>query len=87
MQSLFGFHETLKVDINGVPEISKNVNDAQRVVKKETKKKDCKDAFYIQPAVDATNFDLISHVESVKESWDILVKYYKGCEKVKVFKL
>ncbi|XP_050915303.1 uncharacterized protein LOC127130315 [Lathyrus oleraceus] len=33
--------------------------------------------------VDATNFDQLSHVELVKEAWNILVKYYEGGEKVK----
>ncbi|XP_050889237.1 uncharacterized protein LOC127094444 [Lathyrus oleraceus] len=33
------------------------------------------------------NFDRISHAESMKEACDILVKYYKGGEKVKFVKL
>ena len=51
------------------------------------KKKYCKDAYCIQTAVDAANFDRISHAETAKEAWDILVKYYEGGEKVKVVKL
>jgi hypothetical protein len=43
--------------------------------------------YAIQAAVDAVNFDKISHVESSKETWDILVKYYEGGEKVKSVKL
>ena len=53
----------------------------------EVKKKDCKAAYCIQTAVDAATFDRISHAETAKEAWDILVKYYEGGEKVKVVKL
>lgn len=37
--------------------------------------------------MDNANFDRISHVESAKEAWDILVKYYEGGGKVKGVKL
>lgn len=68
MQSLFGFQETLKLITNGILELAQNVNDAQRVTHNDTKKKDCKVAFHIQSAVDATNFDLISHAELEKDA-------------------
>ncbi|XP_050920266.1 uncharacterized protein LOC127137902 [Lathyrus oleraceus] len=87
MQSLFGFHETLEVVTNDVHELVDNATDAQRVANKETKKKDCKVAYCIQSAVDSTNFNKITHVESEKEAWDIFVKYYERGEKVKVDKL
>ena len=87
MQSLFGFHETLEVVTNGVPALAANASDAQKTEHNEAKKKDCKAAYCIQTAVDAANFDRISHAESAKEAWDILVKYYEGGEKVKVVKL
>ncbi|XP_050909407.1 uncharacterized protein LOC127123207 [Lathyrus oleraceus] len=48
----------------------------------DAKKKDCKALFCIQSAVDSVNFDRISHVESAKEEWDVLVKYYEGGEKM-----
>lgn len=73
--------------INGVPELANNVNDAQIIIHKDAKKKDCKIALCIQYAVDMENFDRISHVESEKEAWDILVKHYGGGEKVKYIKL
>lgn len=87
MQSLFGLHEILKVVTNGVRKLAKNATDAQRVANKEAKKKECNAAFYIQSAVDMTDFDRISHVESANETWNILVKYYEANEKVKVVKL
>ncbi|XP_050907572.1 uncharacterized protein LOC127120995 [Lathyrus oleraceus] len=48
MQSLFGFHETLKVVTNGVPAVGEDSTDAQRNAHKDAKKKDCKAPFYIQ---------------------------------------
>lgn len=72
---------------NDVPELVKNATDAQGVVNKEAKKKDCKVVYCIQPAVDSENFDKISHAESTKEACDILGKYYEEGEKVKVIKL
>lgn len=63
MKSLFGFHETLEVITNGIPELAENATDAQRVANKEAKKKDCKVAYFIESAIDSANFDKISHVE------------------------
>ncbi|XP_050876469.1 uncharacterized protein LOC127080179 [Lathyrus oleraceus] len=84
MQSLFGFHETQEVVTNDVPELAENATDAQRVMHKEAKKKDCKAGYCIQSEVVLANFDMSSHAQSVKEAWDILVKYYEGGEKVKM---
>ena len=87
MQTLFCFQETLEVVTNGIHELAQNENDAQRVTHKDVKKKDCKVMFCIQSAIDVASFDRISHVKSVKEAWDILVKYYEGGEKIKGVKL
>ena len=87
MQSLFGFHDTLEVVTNGVPAVGEDSTDALRTTHKDAKKKDCKAVFYIQSAVDVTNFDRIAHAKSTNEAWDILVKYYEGGEKIKVVKL
>lgn len=87
MPSLFDFYETLEVITNGDHELAQNASYAQRVTHKDAKKKDCKVALCIQFAVDMMNFDRIFHIESVKEAWNILVKYYEGGEKVKVVKL
>lgn len=46
-QSLFDFHETLKVVTNGVLELVEIATDDQRVVNKETKKKDDNTTLYI----------------------------------------
>ena len=87
MQSLFGFHETLEVVTDDVPALIADATEAQKKAHNEVKKKDCKAAYCIQTAVDPANFDRISHAETTKEAWDILVKYYEGGEKVKVVKL
>src|SRR4051812_9918801 len=76
MQSLFGFHETLEVVTEGVLAMAANASYAQKIAHNEAKKKDCKAAYCIQTEVDTTNFDNISHGESGKEAWDILIKYY-----------
>ncbi|CAL5198322.1 unnamed protein product [Lathyrus oleraceus] len=83
MQSLFDFHETLEVVTNGVLAVSEDAIDAQGTAYKDAKKKDCKETFYIQSAVDAANFDIVAHVESAKEACDILVKHYKGGDNIK----
>lgn len=60
---------------NGVLDRLLNDIEAQRKTHKDSKKKYCKDAFCIQFVVDSVSFDRISHVEYVKEEWDIIVKY------------
>lgn len=74
MQTLFGFYETLEMFTNGVLDLPLNAIEAQRKTHNDSKKKDCKDAFCIQFAVDSVSFNRISHVEYVKEEWDIIVK-------------
>ncbi|XP_050915601.1 uncharacterized protein LOC127130675 [Lathyrus oleraceus] len=78
IQSLFGFHETFEVVTNGIHMLAINAIDAQRVNHRDAKKKDCKALFCIQLAVDSPDIGQISHVESSKEAWDVLVKYYEG---------
>ena len=87
MKSLFGLQDTLEVVTNGVTELAENATEAQRVLHKDLKKKECKASFCIQSVVDNANFDRISHDESVKETGDILAMYYEGDEKVKSVKL
>ncbi|PNX64364.1 F-box protein, partial [Trifolium pratense] len=81
MKSLFGFQDTLEVVINGVAALPANANAEARNNHKDLKKKDCKAMYAIQVALDSANFDKISHAETSKEAWDILVKYYDGGEK------
>ena len=87
MKSLFGLQYTLEVVTNGIAELAENAIEAQRVLHRDLKKKDSKASFCIQSAVDHANFDIIAHVESAKEAWDILVKYYEGDEKAYSIKL
>lgn len=87
MKSLFSFQETLEVITNGVPQLAHNANDTQRINQKDVKKKYYKTPFCFQSTMDVVNFNRISNVESAKEAWDILVKYYESGEKVKGVKL
>lgn len=87
MKTFFTFSETLELVNNGVLELGDNTTNAQRVSHKDVKKKYFKVAYCIQSAIDAANFDWIYYVESTKETCDILIKYYEGCEKFKVVKL
>lgn len=45
-----------RVVTHDVHELANNVNGAQRIIHKDTKKKDCKAAFYIQSTVDTSIF-------------------------------
>ncbi|XP_050896654.1 uncharacterized protein LOC127103437 [Lathyrus oleraceus] len=83
MQSLFGFHETLEVVINGVHVVGEDATDAQRTAHKDAKKKDYyKAAFYIQSAVDAANFNRIAHAESVRRHGIFLSSYVSKVQKL-----
>lgn len=83
---MFDFYKILEVVANDAPQFADNANDAQRITHKESKMKDFKVALCIPSAVYTSNFYRISHVESEKETWDTLVKYYEEGEKVKVVK-
>ncbi|XP_050919532.1 uncharacterized protein LOC127137085 [Lathyrus oleraceus] len=87
MKSLLDFHEILEVVTNNIHKLAENATDTQSVANEEAKKKDCNAAYCILSAVDSENFDKISQDELAKETWNILVKYYEGGEKVKVVKL
>ncbi|XP_045791392.1 uncharacterized protein LOC123886097 [Trifolium pratense] len=78
MKFLFGFQDTLEVVTTWVPALPANANAEARNNHKDMKKKDCKAMYAIQAAVDTANFDKISHAESAKQAWDILVTYYEG---------
>ena len=71
----------------GVHALATNATDEQKKAHNKVKKKDCKAAYCIQTAIDAANFNRISHAETAKEAWNILTKYFEGGEKVKVVKL
>lgn len=70
---------------NGVTSISDNVTDEQKIAHKDLK--DYKIIFIIHQYVDTNNFDKVGDLDSSKESWDILEKYFGGVEKVKKVRL
>lgn len=87
MKSLFGAQEVSDLVQNSYEDLGANPTEAQRLVFKEAKKKDCKALFYIQQNVDSYHFEKIAKATRSKEAWDILEKYHDGGEKVKQVKL
>ncbi|KHN42350.1 Retrovirus-related Pol polyprotein from transposon TNT 1-94, partial [Glycine soja] len=87
MKSLFGAQEVSDLVQNGYEDLGANPTEAQRLMFKEAKKKDCKALFYIQQNVDSYHFEKIAKATRSKEAWDILEKYHDGGEKVKQVKL
>lgn len=59
MKSLFDFQDTLKVVINGAPELVANTTEAQRSLHKDSKKKDYKASLCIKSTVNGVNFGLL----------------------------
>lgn len=56
-------------------------------IHKEKKNKCYKVKYSRQATSNTANFDKISHIEYAKETYDILIKYYKGGDKVNGVKL
>lgn len=81
MNDLFKYQDTIEVVANKVQEITSNATKTKNNANKE-KKKDYKTIYSIQATIDVTNFEKISHVENGKQAWDILIKHYKGSDKV-----
>ena len=78
MKSLFGAQEVSDLVQNGYEDFGANPTEAQRLMFKEAKKKDCKALFYIQQNVDSYHFEKIAKATRSKEAWDILEKYHDG---------
>ncbi|KAF1859154.1 hypothetical protein Lal_00000985 [Lupinus albus] len=87
MKTIFEFQEVYEVVQNGYQEIGENASDAQRIVYKESKKKDCKALFLIHQGVDGANFERIACPKTVKEAWENLEKNYEGAANIKKVKL
>lgn len=59
MKSLFGAQDVLEIVKEGYEDLVENPTDAQRVIFKESRKKNCKTLFYIQQNVDSHHFVMI----------------------------
>ena len=77
MQLLFEYQELWTVVSEGV------VGPADAA----TTRKDLKARFFINQSLDPVIFKKIAHTTSSKEAWDILMKMYRGVEKVKKVRL
>ncbi|XP_074346456.1 uncharacterized protein LOC141685242 [Apium graveolens] len=61
--------------------------NAEKMILKETRKKDKKALYTIIQCVDESTFETISGAKTVKEAWEILQKSFQGVEKVKKVRL
>ncbi|XP_019439043.1 PREDICTED: uncharacterized protein LOC109344742 [Lupinus angustifolius] len=87
MKVLFGYQEVLDIIQEGYQSVGEDATEAQRLVHRDCKKRDCKALFMIHQCVDESNFEKISNAKTAKEAWDSLDKCYAGAEKVKKVKL
>ncbi|XP_074374846.1 uncharacterized protein LOC141715635 [Apium graveolens] len=60
---------------------------AEKMILKETRKKDKKALYTIIQRVDESTFEKISNVKTAKDAWEILQKSFQGVEKVKKVRL
>ncbi|XP_019450632.1 PREDICTED: uncharacterized protein LOC109352903 [Lupinus angustifolius] len=86
MNVLFGYQEVLDIIQEGYQSVGEDATEAQRLVHRDCKKRDCKALFMIHHCVDESNFEKISNAKTTKEAWDSLEKCYAGAEKVKKVK-
>ncbi|XP_019419076.1 PREDICTED: uncharacterized protein LOC109329725 [Lupinus angustifolius] len=87
MKVLFGYQEVLDIIQEVYQSVDEDATEAQRLVHRDCKKRDCKALFMIHQCVDESNFEKISNAKTAKEAWDSLEKCYAGAEKVKKVKL
>ncbi|XP_019442280.1 PREDICTED: uncharacterized protein LOC109346996 [Lupinus angustifolius] len=87
MKVLFGYQEVLDIIQEGYQSVDEDATEAQRLVHRDCKKRDCKALLMIHQYVDESNFEKISNAKTAKEAWDSLEKCYAGAEKVKKVKL
>lgn len=87
MRVIFGVQDVLELVNLGYEALDENPTEAQRIVHKEAKKKDCKALFLIHQCVDANTFEKIAEATTSKAAWDILEKCYGGDPKVKKVRL
>ncbi|XP_074373462.1 uncharacterized protein LOC141713786 [Apium graveolens] len=63
------------------------LSNAEKMILKETRKKDKKALYTIIQGVDESTFEKISNAKTAKEAWEILQKSFQGVEKVKKVRL
>ncbi|XP_074327754.1 uncharacterized protein LOC141665667 [Apium graveolens] len=63
------------------------LSNAEKMILKETRRKDKKVLYTIIQGVDESTFEKISNAKTAKEAWEILQKSFQGVEKVKKVRL
>ncbi|XP_074345799.1 uncharacterized protein LOC141684630 [Apium graveolens] len=63
------------------------LSNAEKMILKETRKKDKKALYIIIQGVDKSTFEKISNAKTAKDAWEILQKSFQGVEKVKKVRL
>ncbi|XP_074337616.1 uncharacterized protein LOC141674811 [Apium graveolens] len=63
------------------------LSNAEKMILKETRKKDKKALYTIIQGVDESTFEKISNAKTAKDAWEILQKSFQGVEKVKKVRL
>ncbi|XP_019455040.1 PREDICTED: uncharacterized protein LOC109356159 [Lupinus angustifolius] len=87
MTTIMRFQDVNEIVEEGLPKLTKASTEAQKIVYKECKKKDCKTMFLLHQCVDEAHFEKISEARSAKEAWQILEKNNEGAEQLKKVRL
>ncbi|XP_019457643.1 PREDICTED: uncharacterized protein LOC109358031 [Lupinus angustifolius] len=87
MTTIMGFQDVSEIVEKGLPKLTDSSIEAQRVVYKESKKKDYNAIFLLYQCVDEAHFEKISEVGSPKEAWEICKKSNEGVKQLKKVRL
>ncbi|XP_058068847.1 uncharacterized protein LOC131218183 [Magnolia sinica] len=88
MRALLGAQDVMDIVEDGYSEpVSKEVEvaleEAQKVLLRSDRKKDCKAKSIIYQGLDESTFEIIASAKTSKEVWETLYKTHKGADKVK----
>ncbi|XP_074328419.1 uncharacterized protein LOC141666328 [Apium graveolens] len=91
MKVLLGSYDNCDIVESGFDEpvdatTEATVSNAEKMILKETRKKDKKALYSIIQGVDESTFEKISNAKTAKDAWEILQKSFQGVEKVKKMK-
>ncbi|XP_074336690.1 uncharacterized protein LOC141673860 [Apium graveolens] len=92
MKVLLGSYDNWDIVENGYDEPTDTaaetaLSNAEKMILKETRKKDKKALYTIIQGVDESTFEKISNAKTAKDAWEILQKSFQGVEKVKKVRL
>ncbi|XP_074374029.1 uncharacterized protein LOC141714407 [Apium graveolens] len=92
MKVLLGSYDNWDIVESGYDELTDAaaeaaLSNAEKMILKETRKKDKKALYTIIQGVDESTFEKISNAKTAKDTWEILQKSFQGVEKVKKVRL